>query len=55
MRRPAAGPPTPLRSGRDDKGEGSAHFSSRYEEWTEPQVIRDFHPFWVGLTAELEL
>src|ERR1700691_5397795 len=30
---------------RDDKGEGSAHLSSRYTGWTEPQVIRDFHLF----------
>jgi hypothetical protein len=28
---------------RDDKGESSAHLSSRYMGWTEPQVIRDFH------------
>ena len=29
---------------RDDKGEGSAYFSSRYRRWIEPQVSCDFHP-----------
>jgi hypothetical protein len=32
---------------RDDKG--SAHLSSRYKGWTEPQAIRDFHHLKVGL------
>jgi hypothetical protein len=30
---------------RDDKGEGSAHLSSRYSGWTEPQPIRAVHLF----------
>jgi hypothetical protein len=30
-----ADPSTPLRSGRDDKGDGSAYLSSGYDGWTE--------------------
>jgi hypothetical protein len=36
--------PTARRGRRDDKGEGSAHLSSGYRGWKEPQVICDFIP-----------
>jgi hypothetical protein len=37
--------PAARRGWRDDKGEGSAHLSSRYRGWIKPQVIRHFHFF----------